>query len=273
MRVTFIFIIVFVILGAFLGLTLEGIMLLIGCAVVALYLVITVAYPDTMLLFLLGARELRSIDEENFFQAASQESYKLSVKMPKLYFYNGSLERAFIFQGHGKLSIVISKNLLEKARPEELKAICFELLLQVKKGMASKRTKSMFFLGTLVWSVHSLISLFTAFIPFKDVRKSADWFVNYFFNPVLEFLFKIIVGEAYFKKLSLFINEFPDEKEHLERLGLKLRKPYSYYSLASRKILELQAVNRSKHFQNIMALEFLPHEWDFMFSGVELKGA
>jgi hypothetical protein len=131
----------------------------------------------------------------------------------------------------------------------------------------------MFFLGTLVWTVHSLISLVTAFVPFKDVRKSADWFVNYFFNPVLEFLFKIIVGENYFKKLGNFLNDFPSEKEHLVRLGLKLRKPDSYYSLASRKILELQAINKSKHFQNIMALEFLPHEWDFIFADVELKGA
>ena len=226
-----------------------------------------------MLLFLLGAREVRSSDEKKFFEAASQESYKLSVPMPRLYFYNGSLERAFIFQTRYNNSIVLSKSLLEKASADELNAICFELLLQVKKGMASKRTKSMFFLGFYAWIIHSITGLFINLIPQKDIRKSADWFVNYLIHPVLDFLFKLTLGEKYFRRLEQHMSDYPAEKELLNRVGLKLRKPYSYYSLPSRKLLELHSVNRSRHYQTIMALEFLPHEWDYLFKSREIKGA
>jgi hypothetical protein len=115
--------------------------------------------------------------------------------------------------------------------------------------------------------------LFINLLPFKDVRRAADWFINFLFHPVLEVLFKLLLGEAYFKKLEQFLGDYPEEKELLARVGLKLRRPYSYYSLPSRKLLELQSVNKSRHFQNIMALEFLPHEWDFFFKGGELLGA
>jgi hypothetical protein len=273
MRATLFLLLSFVFLGLFLWTTLSGALFFLGCLFGLILLVITVGYQDTMLLFLLGAREVRSSDEKIFFEAASQESYKLAVKMPRLYFYNGSLERAFVFQTRYSVSLVLNKVLLEKASADELKAICFELLLQVKKGMAPKRTRSMFFLGFFSWIIHSFLGLFINLLPFKDVRRAADWFINFLFHPVLEVLFKLLLGEAYFKKLEQFLGDYPEEKELLARVGLKLRRPYSYYSLPSRKLLELQSVNKSRHFQNIMALEFLPHEWDFFFKGGELLGA
>lgn len=273
MRATLFLLLSFAFLALFLWVTLSGALFFMGCLFTLILLVITVGYQDTMLLFLLGAREVRSSDEKIFFEAASQESYKLAVPMPRLYFYNGSLERAFIFQTRYNVSLVLNKHLLEKSSSEELKAICFELLLQAKKGMASKRTRSMFFLGFFSWIIHSFLGLFMNLLPFKEVRKAADWFINFLFHPVLEVLFKMIMGEKYFRKLEQLLEDYPEEKELLARVGLKLRKPYSYYSLPSRKLLVLQSVNRSRHFQNILALEFLPHEWDFLFKDGEMKGA
>jgi hypothetical protein len=150
-----------------------------------------------------------------------------------------------------------------------LNAICFELLLQVKKGLATKRTRTMFMLAFITWVAHSFLGLFINLIPVKEIRRSCDWFVNYLFNPFLEFFFNILMGEKYFRKLEQYLNEYAPEKELLMKVGLKLRRPYSYYSLPSRKLLELQATGRSRHFQNIMALEFLPHEWDYLFRNGE----
>jgi hypothetical protein len=273
MRATLFLFLGFIILGLFLWVTLNGVFLFIAGMIGLALVVITIGYPETMLLFLLGARELRSSDEKSFFEAAAQESYKLSVPMPRLYFYNGSLDRAFVFQARHNVSIVLNKNLLERATKEELKAICFELLLQVKKGMSTKRTKCMFVLGLSTWIIHSLSGLLTNLIPFKDIRKGSKWFTNYLFNPVLDFVYRIMMSESYFRKLEQFIGEYPEEKALLGRVGLKLRKPYSYYSLPSRKLLELHSVGRSRHYQNIMALEFLPHEWDYLFRTLEIKGA
>ena len=273
MRATFFLLLSLVLLGIFLWVTLSGALLLGGALIWLLLVIITVGYQDTLLLFLLGAREVRSSDEKDFFEAASQEAYKLAVSMPRLYFYNGTLERAFVFQTRYSVSIVVNKTFLEKASSDELKAISFALLLQVKKGMAKKRTKSMFFLGFFSWIIHSFLGLFINLIPFRDFRRAADWFINYLLHPVLESLFKLIMGVGYFKKLDQYLGDYPDERELLDRVGMKLRRPYSYFSLPSRKILELFSVSRSRHYQNIMALEFLPHEWDYLFKKRELKSA
>lgn len=273
MRATFFILLGLSFLGLFLWVTLSGALFVLGALAWLVLVVITVGYSDTMVLFLLGAREVRSSDEKEFFEAASQEAYKLSVPMPRLYFYNGSLERAFVLQNRETISIILNKGLLEKSTQDELKAITFELLLQVKKGMASKRTKSMFLLGFISWIVHSIVGVVLALIPLKDVRRAASWFVNYLTNPVLDVMFKMIMGESYFKKLQVLLSDYPHEKELLDKVGLKLRKPYSYYSLPSRKVLELSSLYKSHHFQSIMALEFLPHEWDYLFTTSELKRA
>jgi hypothetical protein len=273
MRATFFLLICFITMGLFIWVTMEGALFFLCLLLCLGLLVMTVGYPDTMTLFLLGARELRSGDEQSFFEAASQEAYKLSVPMPKLYFYNGTLERAFVLQVRNSISIILNKSLLEKASTEELKGICFELLLQVKKGMAPKRTKAMFAMGVLAWLLHATSAVLMYIIPQKNIQKATNWFLSFLFFPVIDVMFKVILGGGYFKKLEQYLKDYPAEKELLSKVGLKLRKPYTYYSLPSRKIHELHAVSKSRNFQNIMTLEFLPHEWDYLFKNVEIRSA
>jgi hypothetical protein len=265
MRASFLIFLGFLFLASYLWVTFEGSFLVTIFISSAILFVFTVSYADSMLLFLLGARELRSSDEKHFFQAASQEAYKLAVSMPRLYFYNGYLERAFVFHNHDKISIVLNKELLETSSIVELKAICFELLLQVKKGMAAKRTKSMFILGFLSWATHSIVRMIMKLVPIKEVRKSADWFVGYLLHPVLDLIFSLVMGKNYFKKLSQHIDNYPHEKELLEHFHLKLRNPILNHSLAYKKVFEMHSLSKNYQFQNIMTLEFLPHEWDYLF--------
>lgn len=273
MRASFLIFVGFLFLASYLWVTLEGSFLVTVSLFSAALFVFTVSYADSLLLFLLGARELRSSDEKHFFQAASQEAYKLAVPMPRLYFYNGYLERAFVFHNHDNLSIVLNKGLLETSSINELNAICFELLIQVKKGMAAKRTKSMFILGFLSWATHSIVGLMMKLVPLQNVRKSADWFVGYLLHPVLDLIFSLVMGKNYFKKLSHHIDEYPHEKELLENFYLKLRKPVLNDSLAYKKIFEMHSLSKNHQFQNIMTLEFLPHEWDNLFKNSGLTSA
>lgn len=273
MRATLFLFLAASILGLYFWVTWSGFFLSFGFGILLIFVVITVGYPDTLLLFLLGARELRSSDEKAFFVAASQEAYKLAVPMPRLFFYDGTLERAFVFQRGPFISLVLNKSLLEHSSSEELRAISFELLLQVRKGMASKRTKCTFILGLFTWVIHSIMGVFLRLLPVQDFKKAMELFFSYLFTPVFDLIFRITMGDKYFKKLEQYLDEFPEEKALLMNVGLKLRRPYSYYSLPSRKILELQAVNKSRHFQNIMSLEFLPHEWDYLFRVPEISVA
>jgi hypothetical protein len=273
MRATLLIIVFLSLMSSFLWVNLSGSLFILGYLIWLVLVVITIGYSDTMVLFMLGAREIRSSDEQGFFEACSQQSYKLSVPMPKLYFYNGSLERAFVLQNRDKISVVLDKSLLEKADQEELHAITFELLLQVKKGMAPKRTKSMFVLGFMSWMIHSVFGLLLALIHVKDISRAVDWFFNFLINPTLDVMFKLIVGRGYYRKLQALISDYPYEKSLLEKVGLKLRNPHPYQSLPSRKLLEMSSLYKSRHFQSVMALEFLPHEWDYLFTTSGLNRA
>ncbi len=265
MRAALILLVSLILFGLFLWVTLSGALLFVGALFWLLLVVIAIGHQDSILLFLLGAREIRSGDEKVLYEAASHEAYKLAVPQPKLYFYNGSLERVFVFQSFQSVSIVVGKSFLESAAAEELQAVCFELLLQVRMGIAPKRTKLLFFLGSSSWLIHSFFGLATNLLPFKEVRKASRWFLNFLMFPTMEFLYRLVLGDGYFRRLAESLRQFPREEELLARVGLRLRKPLSYYSLPSRKLLELQAAGKSRHYQGILGLEFLPHEWDYLF--------
>ena len=171
MRISLLISIFYLFLGLFLWVSLGGALFVVAAMIYFVLLVIAIGYSDTAVLFFLGARELRSSDVQIFFEASSQEAYKLSVPQPKLYFYNGTLQRAFILQNKHNLSLVLSKSLIDTCSQDDLTAICFELLLQVKKGMAPKRTRVMFFLGLISWISHTIVERPARFILGRDLRK------------------------------------------------------------------------------------------------------
>jgi hypothetical protein len=46
----------------------------------------------------------------------------------------------------------------------------------------------------------------------------------------------------------------------------KLNRPGEIYSDSMRKLIEVSALSKSLQYRSIIALEFLPHEWDFIFN-------
>jgi len=273
MRASLLLILIILIPGLFLWINLSGALLWVSLLFLVSFFVFTMSYADALLLYLLGARQIRPGDQQKYFEAASQEAYKLQIPAPTLYFYHGALERAFVLQKGDTISLVVNEDLLNRCSSTEMRAICFELLLQVKRGLAAKRTKAMFILGLFIWITHSVIGAFSRLLPIENLRRSIDWFLNTMLNPTIDFLYRLILGKRYFKKLERCLNDFPKEKETLEHLGLKVGRPGFYYSLPSRKLMELNSTARSKQFQSILALEFLPHEWDYLFTGGEIKRA
>jgi hypothetical protein len=266
MRVTLFLFILSLILGVALWVTLGGALFFLGMLALLTFVIITIGYADTALLFFLGAREVKGADEVEFHTSAAQEAYKLAVPQPRLYFYNGTLERSFVLQNRKNISLVLSKDLLEICSREELSAISFELLLQVKKGLAQKRTRVMFVIGLSSWLTHSFIAILQKIIPLKEVRLSLNWLMYFMLNPWIEIFYKFTLGEKYFRKVEMLLNDYPLENDLLLRIGSKLRKPQEIYSLSSRKWIELATISKNRHYQNILILEFLPHEWDLIFS-------
>lgn len=266
MRISLLLLLINLILMLILWVTLSGALLWAGVAIYLIYLVILVGYSDRAVLFFLGAREVKSNDEPNFFRASAHEAYKLRVKPPVLYFYNGSQDRAFALENRSQVSLVISRQVLDTATATDLEAICFELLLQVRRGLAPKRTRTMFLLGMITWCAHALTSLVTKVFKSREVFTGASLFLNYFLYPWTEFLFKLFLGNKYFKKLRILLREYPAEWENLQLVGKKFAPSAANRSLPTRKINEFSAASRSVQYQNIFALESLPHEWDFFFS-------
>lgn len=259
----------FVLICSFLFLTLaswlflSGSILVIAMLMLVLLVLVVWNYADKAILYFLGAREIMSSDEPNFFQEATQQAYKLSIKTPSLYFYNGLFERAFVLQNGEDVSLVLSRSLLDRAGKNELSVICFSLLLQVKKRMAPARTKSMLILGLMTWLVHGLGSIVAILIPSKNFKESVFLLLNFFLHPWLRLNFKLLIGERYFKRLGNYLTDFPEENNELTHFYLKIRHPNEIFSHPSRRLIELFSSQRSSHYQNVLSLELLPHEWDY----------
>lgn len=266
MRITLFLIFLTCLMGLILWLSSSGALLVLSCLLLLFFIIITVGYADTAILFFLGAREVKSGNEADFHGAAVQEAYKLAVPQPRVYFYNGSLERAFVLQNKKTISLILSKELLEICSKEELSAICFELLIQVKKNLAGKRTKVMFVVGMASWVSQALMELLAKLIPIAEFRQAVNWCLYYLIHPWFEILFKLTLGKKYFRKLEIIMKDYPLENDLLMKVGAKLRKPREIYSLSSRKLIEFSSLNRSRHYQNIITIEFLPHEWDLIFN-------
>lgn len=267
MRASLLLIVFFIIFGLFLWSTLSGALFFLSLLAFTVFIIISIYYHDIAVLFFLGARGIRaSSSQDDFALASKQESYKLSISQPNLYFYNGTLGRAFVLQNGKTISLVIDKLLLEKLNKDDFSALCFLLLLQTKKGMAKKRSRILFILGFISWLVHSFTGLAVRLIPGKEIKQSFFWLTNYLLQPLLSFLFQVLLGDSYFKKLEQLLSEFTSEFALIKNLGLKLELPTYLKSLPSRKLLELLSIQKSQSYQTILSLECLPHEFDILFT-------
>jgi hypothetical protein len=243
----------------------AGIWTSIVLVFIALFLIISMAYADSAILFFLGARGLKRADEAKFHHASAQEAYKLAVPAPRLYFYNGTLDRAFVLEGRGEISLVLSKDLLENCNLEEISAICFALLLQVKKNLVKKRNKTLFLIGLISWISSAVIEILSKLFRHKHLKLSLNWMSAYLLRPWLEIIYKISIGEKYFQKIKKNLSEYPAEASHLMRAAGKIYRPDELDSFSSKKIWEYSSLGKNANFQRIISLELLPHEWDFIF--------
>jgi hypothetical protein len=244
---------------------LEGFWVGLSFVIIGFLLVITVFYTDAALLFFLGARGIKRADEAKFHLASAQEAYKLALPVPRLYFYNGSFDRAFVFEARGDISLVLSKDLLDNCTSEEIAAICFSLLLQVKKNLVKKRNKTIFIMTFIAWISNGLIEMIGQLLKIKYVRLSLNWLSNFLLKPWLDFFYKISLGERYFLQIKKALMDYPIEAEMLKKVAGKINRPDEIDSFSSRKLLEYSAIGKNRHFQRIINIELLPHEWDYIF--------
>jgi hypothetical protein len=228
---------------------------------------------DRAILFFLGAREVRSGDQPQYFEAASQEAYKLSLPQPKIFVYEGSLERGFILQNRNQLSLVLSRSFLTKMNLPELSGVCFSLLLQAKKKLVHKRTKAMFITGTISWVFNNFASLVAVVVPEKNSKKVIHAVFDFFLIPGLRLIFDVILGKSYFRQFSTYLNEYPNDYNSLQVAGMKLERCSEIYSFPSRRIYEFSVSTRRNSYKNILFLELLPHEWDYLFLKQDLMSA
>jgi hypothetical protein len=222
MRITILLLTLLTASALFLWVMTSGAIFVLGALSLLVFTVISFGYTDSALLFFLGAREVKSIEEGGFHSASIQEAYKLAVAEPRLYSYNGTLDRAFVVQGRKGIGLVVAKDLLEVCTQDELSAICFELLLQVKKNLAAKRTKAMFLVGSILWMSHVIIEFIFKIVPIKEIKIYLNWLFHFLLKPWLDFIFQITIGKSYFSKLERYLKDYPVEKVRHNRLKIVL---------------------------------------------------
>jgi Zn-dependent protease with chaperone function len=147
---------------------LTGASLVIAWIILGFSYVISMTYMDALLLLLMGSREVKRLDTPELHEVALQQAYKLGLPEPRIYIYNGQMERAFVFQHLNRISLVIEKRLIDSCNSLELTAICFFLLLQAKIGLSVQRTKAMFLVGIISSAFYKLAEILGKFVSFPD---------------------------------------------------------------------------------------------------------
>lgn len=262
MRVTILYLLGLLALMSFIWVTFSGFKVLALFLICVFIGILILTHCDLLILLFIGAREIQDDDYPILAQIVSQEAYKLSVLKPKLFFYHGHIDRAFVFHQGRRIHLVLGKSLLQSYSEFELRAIVFELLLQAKKKMASKKTKMTFMLIFLMGIIHFVVSMLFKILPFPRLKQAIMWFIFYSIYPPLEVIFKLVIGQGYFKKLSSYLQNFQVESENWEAVKSRLSSPDVMKSLSYKKLMIFFNLSHRDSFQNIFVLESLPHEWD-----------
>ena len=225
-------------------------------------LLVFINATDKILLLLLGSREIKFEYEEELTNRVAQIAYKLGIRPPKLYFYNGVLDRAFILQCGQRISLVYSKNLLDICSDEEVEAVSFELLIQAKNNLARKRSLTLGIIGIVSWISQGFVGSIKKMIPSKRVGEVLNWLIYYAIHPWFMVAFRLMFGWSSLRKVNAQLASYESEAILIDHVKRKINYPDDLYSLPMKKFIELTLINKNPHFQNVLALEFLPHEWD-----------
>ncbi len=174
-------------------LLLEGLVLKVLLIGFLLLWGVVFTHLDKIILLFLNSREVIDTDEQSFFQALKNESYKSFENIPKVYLYSGGRESCFVLESRNEWIVVLERELIKKLTSEQEKALVEFLFDYKKTGRAWTQTKVMglisLFYAVLYWTFKNIFFLRPNNVIFRSL---SIFFINLMrpFTVVLECLIR-----------------------------------------------------------------------------------
>ncbi len=260
MRIRLFFFILGLGILAFILWSFSGLNLGLALTVWALFVILAVKFPDKTVLSFLRARQWQSADQIEIFEAIQNQAYKLDLPVPEIYTYHGFFQRAYVFTKGQKQTLVFDKNLITKLSPKEIGVLSFFLLLEAKAGISGKRTFVFYIAGATQTLIHIPVKLLSKLQKHNKFSEALQWWEDYLIAPWLELMFKIFLGNKFFKEVKKQIQKYPYEVNELKIIQHKLMSTTELTSFTHRGTYRLGHQGRSLGKKLVLLFEFFPHE-------------
>jgi hypothetical protein len=162
---------------------------LVISAVYALSLLVLFLFVDKFLLKVLNAKEIIETEKDEMYQLIKHQSFKNSVKSPKLFSYRGQIPKIFLLKGNRDYTLVFEESVFDQLSNEEVSSFVNFLLVNDRKGN-SHLLSVVYLLGVLTFKIIFLIRDFIyKLFKSEDLSKAVFLAGVFFSKPMLYLIF------------------------------------------------------------------------------------
>lgn len=194
------------------------------------------ASVDKFLLKLLNAREVIETEKDEIYQMIKHESFKNSVKSPKLYSYRGQIPKILLLKGAKEYTLVFEEKVFDQLTSQEISSFVNFLLVNDREN-SSQLLSICYLIGVLlvkmVFGIRNLV-----FKIFKNDNFSKAIFLTgiFFIKPFLYFLFWYAIETNL--KLTNDQNQFYLKSAFLKLYSLKITVSFADNFFVINKLVE-----------------------------------
>lgn len=180
---------------------------------------------DKFLLKLLNAREVVETEKDEIYQMIKHESFKNSVKSPKLYSYRGQIPKILLLKGAKEYTLVFEEKIFDQLTSHEISSFVNFLLVNDREN-SSQLLSICYLIGILlvkmVFGIRNLV-----FRVFKNDSFSKAIFLTgiFFIKPFMYFLFWYAIETDL--KLTNDQNQFYLKSAFLKLYSLKITESFA----------------------------------------------
>lgn len=191
---------------------------------------------DKFLLKLLNAREVVETEKDEIYQMIKHESFKNSVKSPKLYSYRGQIPKILLLKGAKEYTLVFEEKIFDQLTSHEISSFVNFLLVN-DRGNSSQLLSVCYLIGILlvkmVFGIRNLV-----FRVFKNDSFSKALFLTgiFFIKPFMYFLFWYAIETNL--KLTNDQNQFYLKSAFLKLYSLKITESFADNFFVINKLIE-----------------------------------
>lgn len=230
---------------------------LVFSAIYAVIVAINFIFVDKFLLRLLNTKEVIESEKDEIFQMIKHESFKNSVKPPKIYSYRGQIPRIFLLKGSRGYSLVFEEKIFKELTNEEISSFVNFLLINDRKGNSQLLSIAYLLGATLIKNIFRIKNLTFKITRHSDFSKAMFLSLLFFIKPFLIFIFWLA--------LETDLNVSDNDKEFYLKSGyLKLFSLKITESFADNFFVINKLVDSTSKVVDVKIIEVFPASYSYL---------